>query len=583
MKEKDLSYYIKKSKLLDKEKSKHIDIKIGILSNFTIKGLKEIFNVKCHELSLCSKLYEAGYNQINQEFIDKNSGLCIFKPNITFLLINPGYIIEEDFINSNKEQRTDFIKTKIDEFFHLIFMFLENISGILVISNLIQFSYSPLGIIEEKTEMSRRDMIDYFNKRLKHEFINNYRVFIYNFNSFFIKFGEYNIVNEKLRYLGDFFVSPDYLPLLGKDLMSFIKSYASKIKKCIVLDLDNTLWGGIIGEDGFNNIKLDNKPPGNSFMDFQKYLLALNKRGIILAINSKNNPDEALKVIREHSYMVLKEENFASIKINWDNKVNNMLEIAKELNIGIDSLVFIDDDPVNRELIKEMIPEVLVIDLPKDSSLYVKTLKELTDFNTFQLTDEDFKKAEMYNQQKKRTQLKKKVKDLESFLKDLNIEIEIKKANEFTIPRISQLTKKTNQFNLATKRYTEENINEFTKSSEYLVYSVSVKDKFGDNGLTGAFIIHKRSTEEWEIDTFLLSCRVIGRNIENVMLYSILNKAKNEGIKKIIGKYIPTEKNTLVKDFYKINNFKKIDDSSYELEDFNVIKKPNFIELIGNI
>lgn len=268
------------------------------------------------------------------------------------------------------------------------------------------------------------------------------------------------------------------------------------------------------------------------------------------------------------------------MRINWTDKITNMKEIAKEINIGTNSLVFIDDDPLNRALIKDAMPEVLVVDLPKDPSLYVRVLKEINDFNTLQLTDEDFKKGEMYFQQRKRTELKAQFTNLDDFLKNIYIEAEIKKANNFTIPRISQLTQKTNQFNLTTKRYTEEDIKKFVEQPNYEVYSVNVKDKFGDNGLTGVFII-KKSKKELVIDTFLLSCRIIGRNIEKVMLSYITDIAKKEKINKLIGKYFPTKKNILVKDLFLQNHFKKVNDSTFELTNLKKIKPVDYIKTLS--
>lgn len=560
-------------------------LKIAILSNFTIKGLKEEIEKRCKDILINVKIYEGGYKQINQEFLDEKSGLKKFEPEITFLVINNQFIIKESEINiiQNKEERVKYVNNKINEFIQIVNFFLDNISGVLVMSNLKQTSYSPLGINEDNVEFSIKDWINYFNDKIKSEFIKEDRIRIYDLNSFFHRFGENNIINDKLRYLGDIYISPEYISYLSEDLMGYIKPFVSKNRKCIVLDLDNTLWGGIVGEDGFNNIKLDDKPPGNTFLEFQKYLFALYKCGIILAINSKNNPEDALKVIREHPYMILREEHFACIKINWQNKVNNMIEIAQEINIGLDSLVFIDDDSLNRELVKENLPEVLVIDLPKDSSLYVRTLKSLNDFNTLQLTEEDYKKGEMYSHQRQRNELKRKITNMDDFLKSLNVQVEIALATDFTIPRISQLTKKTNQFNLTTKRYTEENIKKFNGNPNYYVYGVNVKDKFGDNGLTGVIILNKNENK-LIIDTILLSCRIIGRNVEKIMLYFIQEFARKNDFSKIIGEYVPTEKNSVCSDFYIENGFDVINQNLFKLKDFNKIRNIDYIKtLMGDI
>ena len=325
--------------------------------------------------------------------------------------------------------------------------------------------------------------------------------------------------------------------------MSYIKPLLGINRKCIVIDLDNTLWGGIVGEDGFEGIELGPKAPGNAYVEFQRLLLSLYQRGVILAINSKNNPEEALQVIRDHPYMVLREENFASIRINWENKITNIREIAQELNIGLESIVYIDDDPINRELMSKAVQEVLTINLPRDPSLYAPTLMDLNDLNVLTITEEDTKRGQMYIQQRERKEMEKTVSNLEDYLSQLGIRIKIKMADQFTIPRIAQLTLKTNQFNLTTHRYQEEDIRKFAQDKNMFVGCAQIEDKFGDNGITGAFIVRKDNLFQWTIDTFLLSCRVMGRGVEDAIMGFILSEAKKEGVSKIRGNYIPTKKN----------------------------------------
>ncbi|MEK6875912.1 MAG: HAD-IIIC family phosphatase, partial [Nanoarchaeota archaeon] len=330
--------------------------------------------------------------------------------------------------------------------------------------------------------------------------------------------------------------------------MMYIKPMMSLSKKCIVLDLDNTLWGGIIGEDGLEGIKLGPTPEGRPFMEFQQYLLSLFNRGVILAINSKNNYDDAIEVFRKHPHMALKEEHFAAMQINWNDKIENMKAIADELNIGTDSFVFIDDDKANRQMIREAFPEINVVEMPEDQSLYLKTLMGLNDFNTLQITEEDKKRGHMYVQQRRRTEFQKSTANLADFLKSLNIVVTAEKANKFNIPRISQLTQKTNQFNMATKRYMEEEIKKLAEDKNFLIFSVKVEDKFGDNGITGAAIV-KKGKDAWNIDTFLLSCRVIGRKVEETLLAYIAREAKKAGANRLTADFIPTKKNSVAKDF----------------------------------
>ncbi|MFH1073035.1 MAG: HAD-IIIC family phosphatase [Nanoarchaeota archaeon] len=395
MNEHNLSHYLNTARTLPPLEGK-AKIKIGLLSNFTIKGLAEIMKVKCHEANIVCTTYEAGYDQIPLEIMHAESGLRKFQPDMTFVILSPRFILgdQDQDILQEKDKRDGFIRQKTTELIELMTLFAQRISGHLVVTNIIPPTSSALGIQEQKTAGSVHDLILECNQKLKQAFLNNNKVLVYDLASFCAKHGEQHICNEKMRLVGDIFISPDYLPHLGHELMCYVKPFCSKNRKCIVLDLDNTLWGGIIGEDGFSKIQLDNKPPGNAFYEFQKQLYALYKRGIILAINSKNNKEDAMEVIRKHPYMVLREEHFASMQINWDDKALNMQRVAEEINIGTDSLVFFDDDKVNRALIRELMPEVLVVELPEDPALYVQTLSELNDLNTLQITEEDLGKGE---------------------------------------------------------------------------------------------------------------------------------------------------------------------------------------------
>jgi FkbH-like protein len=313
-------------------------------------------------------------------------------------------------------------------------------------------------------------------------------------------------------------------------------------------------------------------------MEFQRNLLALFQRGILLAINSKNNPEDALKVIREHPYMILREENFASMKINWNDKVSNMKEIATELNIGLDSMVFFDDDPLNREYIEINLPQVNTVNLSSDPSLYSQILQEINEFSILKITNEDTTRGQMYHQQLQRKELEQTSPNLGDFLAQLGIHVLIKKTNNFTIPRISQLTLKTNQFNLTTRRYQEEDIRKFLQDDKMLVGCAQVEDKFGDNGITGVFIVKKEKPTEWLLDTFLLSCRVMGREVEKGILNFILDTAKKNGVQKIKAQFIPTQKNKPSESFLPNCGFKK--NGEYWIYDLDIpFESPKYVQV----
>ena len=563
MKEEKLSYYVNKAAELSNH-SFDKKIRIALLGSFTLNGLAETIQVKCAEKKIQCITYVGEYNQYNQEILNPQNNLYKFNPDLTFLLIDTRTLLKELFHHPHSispDERKSLVSQKTNEILALATKFSNNSTSTLVVANFAIPTFSSYGIFENKTDFGFHRMLNEINNKLADELSKSDSVYVYDFDKFVAKFGEKNVFDYKQFFFGDMKISLDYIPYLASELMSYVIGHLGISKKCIVLDLDNTLWGGIVGEDGFNGIKLGPDPPGNAFVEFQKTLLSLHQRGIILAINSKNNYDDAIKVIREHPYMQLKEENFAAIRINWNDKVSNLKEIADEINIGLDSLIFFDDDPVNREYVRVSLPQVMTVELPQDPSEFTNVLKHLNEFSVLKITQEDQQRGKMYAEQRKRTDLEKSSSGLQDFLKQLDLKVSIKNANDFTIPRISQLTLKTNQFNLTTKRYQESDIKKFSQDTNYLVGCAQVEDKFGDNGITGVFIVDKKNPQEWYLDTFLLSCRVMGREVEKGILNHIINKAKESGAQKIRARFIPTHKNKPIEDFLPSCGFKKESDS----------------------
>ena len=580
--ERKLSEYIIESKKVNSSDFES-KIKIALLGSFTLDGLNETIKVKCSELKVGCDTFYGGYNRYNEEILNSKSNLYSFSPDVCFLILDTRNILGDLFYypyNLSVDKRREFIQNKINELNNLIKSFKEKSNSKLVISNFIIPTYSPYGIFETKTDYGLQEMVFDLNHKLNNICRDENSIYVYDINGFVSKHGEENVFDFQQYFFGDVKISLSYIPILANDLLGYIKPTLGLNKKCIVLDLDNTLWGGIVGEDGFNKIKLGPQPPGNTYVEFQKYLLSLHERGIILAVNSKNNLDDAIEVINNHPNMILRENHFGCLKINWNDKVTNLKEIAQELNIGLDSIVFIDDDPVNRDFVRETLPEVLTIELPKDPSLYVSTLTELNDFHVIKITEEDKQRGKMYTQQRMRVESEKNSTSFEEYLKQLNIKIHIKKADEFTIPRISQLTLKTNQFNLTTKRYQEEDIKTFSQDKKKIVGCARIEDKFGDNGITSVFIVKKDNEEEWIIDTFLLSCRVIGRGVEEGILDYIINEARKNNVKRIIGNFIPTKKNKPSESFLPNFGFEKVNDYwIYSLEKHS--KKPSHLLLLN--
>jgi len=577
--EEKISYYLKKSKAIRNNFEKKI--RISILSSFTLNGIEEIFQVKCDEKNISCNACLGGYNQYNQEILDPHSQLYQFQPNLTFLILDTRSILDDLWhfpYSIDEKQRQNFIEKKFKEIQNLIIIFLKNSNSKLIISNFFIPTISNYGIFETKSNFGLQKMINTLNNNLQDYIQNLDSVYLFDMNGFISRHGENNVFDPKQFLFGDIKISLDFIPYLVNDLMGYVIATLGMSKRCIVLDLDNTLWGGIVGEDEFDGIKLGSDPSGKSFVEFQKYLLGLHNRGILLAINSKNNFDDAIKVIEEHPDMILKKEHFASIKINWNDKVSNIKEISDELNFGLENFVFFDDDPLNREFMKSSLPQVLTVDLPADPSKYVRTIQEMNEFNLLKITDEDNQRGVMYSQQRDRKTLEKSSDNLEDFLKNMDLKITIKKADSFTIPRISQLILKTNQFNLTTKRYSLEEIQKMSQNDHMLIGCVQVEDKFGDNGITAAFIVEKNGAKEWILDTFLLSCRVMGRQIEKSILGYIIKIAKQNNVNKIIANFIPTKKNQPIENFLPNCGFKKEKDFwSISLNDS--FMAPNFIKI----
>jgi len=577
--EEKISYYLKKSKALKNNFEKKI--RISILSSFTLNGIEEIFQVKCDEKNISCNICLGGYNQYNQEILDPHSQLYQFQPNLTFLILDTRSILEDLWYfpySIDEKQRQNFVEKKFKEIENLITIFLKNSNSKLIISNFFIPTNSNYGIFETKSNFGLQKMINTLNNNLQ-DFIRNLdSVYLFDMNGFISKHGENNVFDPKQFLFGDIKISLDFIPYLVNDLMGYVIATLGISKRCIVLDLDNTLWGGIIGEDEFDGIKLGSDPSGKAFVEFQKHLLGLHNRGILLAINSKNNFDDAMKVIEEHPDMILKKEHFASIKINWNDKVSNIKEISDELNFGLENFVFFDDDPLNREFMKSSLPQVLTVDLPSDPSKYVRTMQEMNEFNLLKITNEDKQRGVMYSQQRERKTFETSSNNLEDFLKNMDLKITIKKVDTFTIPRISQLILKTNQFNLTTKRYSLEEIQKMSQNNNMLMGCVQVEDKFGDNGITAAFIVEKNGTKEWILDTFLLSCRVMGRQIEKSILGYIIKLAKQNNVDKIIANFIPTKKNQPIENFLPDCGFKKEQDFwSISLNDS--FMAPDFIKI----
>ncbi len=380
---------------------------------------------------------------------------------------------------------------------------------------------------------------------------------IIDFSRFCHRYPSSSLIDWRFYYISQMQVNPKLAGDFNTWIQKEIAAIEGKRKKCLVLDLDNTLWGGILGEDGIEGIQVGNAYPGNAFLDFQYNLLELSKSGVILTVCSKNNEQDVLEAWNRNPFLQIKKERLAAWRINWNNKADNISELAQELNIGLDSMVFIDDNPTERELVKQMLPMVETPEFPKQPYLLTDFFEKvcIDYFQTYKLTSEDKEKLEQYKANAERASFQKSFASFDDYLKSLEITLGIQELNSINLSRIAQMTQKTNQFNLTTKRYTEEDIIALA-AQDAKIYCISVSDKFGDNGITGAAIVTTdKESKTANIDSFLLSCRILGKNNEVVFLKYMLRKLKEGGILKVTSAFIPTAKNKQVADFYDKNNF----------------------------
>jgi len=380
---------------------------------------------------------------------------------------------------------------------------------------------------------------------------------IIDFSRFCSRYPFSSLIDWRFYYISQMQVNPKLANDFNAWIHKEIAVTEGKRKKCLVLDLDNTLWGGILGEDGIDGIQIGNTYPGSAFLDFQNNLLELSKNGVILTVCSKNNEQDVVEAWSKNPFLQIKKEQLAAWRINWNNKADNISELAQELNIGLDSMVFLDDNPTERELVKQMLPMVETPEFPKQPYMLQEFFEKIsTDyFQVYKLTNEDKEKLNQYKANAERASFQKVFTSFDDYLKSLEIVLDIQELNSMNLPRIAQMTQKTNQFNLTTKRYTEEDIATFA-SQGAKIYCISVSDKFGDSGITGVAIATiDKIKNTAHIDSFLLSCRVLGKNIEAAFLNYVLQQLKNIGILQVTATFSPTAKNNQTSDFYEKNKF----------------------------
>jgi FkbH-like protein len=540
--------------------------RIAILANSTVELLKSPLQRELAGRGLQTEFWFSGYGQYRQAVLDRHSGLYEFAPSEILLLLDAEDLFP-DLLNNPfqaDDRRHEALSATEAEIRMLVRSLLESFPQSTLLLNTITIPpLNGLFGLEYNSTYQLQAIAHRYNAFLGELAKSSTSVVIVDVHSLVTFLGFNRWYDPRLWYLAQSRWSNDALKLLAHRYSVTIQTLRLPQKKCVVVDLDNTLWGGILGEEGAEGILLGNSSIGLAYSDFQNELLNLYRKGILLAICSKNDEVDALQVIRSHPGMRLREHHFAAHRINWEDKASNLRSLATELNIGLDSLIFIDDNPVERAWVRSSLPYVLTPEWPEDPARSKSALLELAAEHLYRvrLTKEDLSRGEEYQTERARRTLAGHASSLEDFYRSLQMRATITLAAQSTIPRIAQLTKKTNQFNLTTRRYSEADIQGFSDSPDHLVFCLNLEDQFGDNGLVGVIILHRTCPDSWTIDTFLLSCRVMGRTAEQAFLGHVCAVMRCRGAGKLVGEYRRTLKNSVAADIYRNLGFSSLSTS----------------------
>ena len=530
-------------------------IKVSLLGDSATQFLATAIKGMGIERGYNIDLFEGECNQVERQVLDPTSDLYQHKAQYTIVFQSTHKLMEKYAMMSADEQvrmaddRLDFIR-----------IICAQVSGHIVYYNYPEIEDTVFGSYANKVQTS----FTYQLRKLNYELMNLAQecqnLFICDLCGLQNKFGRDMMYDSTVYMSTEMLLSLDALPYVASRTMDIIGSIEGKFKKCLILDLDNTVWGGVVGDDGWENIQVGHGLGiGKVFTEFQEWVKKLKKRGIIVCVCSKNDENKAKEPFAKNPEMVLKLDDISVFIANWENKADNIRIIQSILNIGFDSMVFLDDNPFERNMVRKNVPGVTVPELPEDPGQYLEFLYSQNLFETASYSNADKDRTKQYQVEAKRVTAAKAFTNEADFLKSLNMLSEVKGFDKFNTLRVAQLSQRSNQFNLRTVRYTEDQITAIDQSDKYATFSFTLEDKFGDNGLIAVIIMEKKDAETLFIDTWFMSCRVLKRGMENFTLNILVDYAFQNGFKKIIGEYLPTAKNKMVKELYPSLGFDAID------------------------
>jgi len=523
------------------------------ISSFNINNLAGY--LASNEMGPALDVTVAPYGQVMQLLVDPSHDLWLEKPNLTVVWTQPEAVIAA-FQNALRGESVDVeaLMADVDAFCQLLLHLQGRTTTVFVPSWTIPPSVNRSPLIDLDENIGITSLVMQMNLRLAHNLKETPGYFVLDAQRWQQVAGT-GAYSAKLWYLAKVPFSHAVFKEAAKDITSAIRTLYGDVRKMIILDLDNTLWGGIVGDDGWQNLILGGHSPwGEAYRDFQLGLQALKRRGVLLAIVSKNEESVALDAIQRHPEMILKADDFVGWKINWRSKAENIAELVHELNLGLQSVVFIDDNPVERDAVRQLLPEVLVPEWPADSLFYAQSLTELRCFISNVVSDEDRERAHMYAVERQRQQARAEIGSLADWLESLDIHVGSELLSESNLPRVCQLLNKTNQMNMTTRRLSETELMAWAAEPTHHMWAFRVTDRFGDLGLTGIVSLEQQRNRGRIVD-FVLSCRAMGRNIEEVMLGFVTEQARALGLSEVYGAYVPTDRNKPCFDLLKRSGF----------------------------
>ena len=566
-------------KNLKKDFSNLKELKVAVLGDTATQFLVQALRGLGFEKGFDLNIWESDFNQIERQVFDPSSELYEFKPEIV-IVFQSAHKLLANYNKMKPEKYSSLADYQMELVDNLNSTITSRLQSKIIYYNYTEINDAVFGNYANKVASSFLYQLRKLNYELMVFAAKHPNFYLCDISSLQNQFGKTSFFHTSVYINTEMVLSIDILPEVASKTIDLIAAMNGKFKKCLIVDLDNTMWGGIIGDDGLENIQVGSLGIGKAFTEFQYWIKKLKNRGIILAICSKNTESVAMEPFEQHPDMVLKMEDFSVFVANWENKADNIRYIQSILNIGFDSMVFLDDNPFERNIVRQNIPDITVPELPEDPADYLEYLYQLNLFETISFSNEDVERTTQYQVEAKRNILKKSFTNEEDFLKSLNMVSLVEPFNKFNSPRVAQLSQRSNQFNLRTVRYTEAAIETLAgENEEYHTFSFTLEDKYGDNGLICVIVLKREDKSSLFIETWLMSCRVLKRGMEHFVLNTIVNFAKEKGYITIKGEYIPTKKNEMVKDHYsklgfqQVGNLWQLDLPGYELKECYILKK----------